>query len=133
MATLSIDPGPQRSGFVIVENGKVIEFGKIKLNEIKLLKEKHSIDTVLIEVTDWPVFNAGESYRDTCIVIGRIVEYYHKSALVVPVGRKAAKDHFKLKNDTEVIRFLKSQGIDFGKQKDKDHWHAYFIYHYNSL
>lgn len=126
MITLSIDPGPKLNGYVVIKDNNITQHGKVSLKELKALNYK--FDRVLIEITDFPIFNAGESYRDTCIVIGRLSEFF-KSTTVLYIGRKEAKDKFGLKNDTDVRRLLRANGIKL----TGDALHAYFIYHYYSL
>lgn len=125
MRVLCIDPGPKLSGYVIVDNDIITDFGKVNLNALKMLRGL--FDTIIIEVTDWPIANAGESYRDTCIVIGRLIEYYQNKSIILKLGRKATRNHFKLKNDSDVIRFLKSKGI---KKLVADSWQAYLLYYF---
>lgn len=122
--TLSIDPGPKESGYVVTDKGAIVEFGKAPLKEIKLLQSRFKIDRLLIEVTDWPIALAGESYRDTNIVIGRILEFF--KCIKIQIGRKEARDHFNLKNDAAVIKFFKAKGIKLRV----DAWQAYLIYYY---
>lgn len=124
MITLSIDPGPQLSGYVIVQDNIIIDHGKIDLKRLKQLGQK--FDRVLIEITDFPIQNAGESYRDTCIVIGRLTEHFNKLSIVIYIGRNEAKNYFGVKNDTGVRKLLRSKGIKLVN----DPLHAYFIYHY---
>lgn len=124
--TLAIDPGPKLSGFVVVDesNGTILKFGKISLKEIKLLQSEFKIDRLLIEITDFPIAMAGESFRDTNIIIGRIIEFY--KCACIQIGRKEAINYFKLKDDTGVRHYLKSLGVKL----KTDSWQAYLIYHY---
>ena len=126
MIVLAIDPGPLLSGYVVVEDNKVISFGKINLKQIKALPYK--FDTILIEVTDWPIQNAGESFRDTCIVAGRLIEYFSKTCVTLQLGRQHVRNTFNLKNDSEVVKYLKTKGLKLVK----DSWQAYLLYHFYS-
>jgi len=124
--TLAIDPGPKLSGFVLINesDNSIVKFGKISLKEIKLLQSQFKIDRLIIEITDFPIAMAGESFRDTNIIIGRIIEFYKCACILI--GRKEAVNYFKLKDDTGSRRYLKKLGI---KLKN-DSWQAYLIYHY---
>lgn len=122
--TLSIDPGPIASGYVVTDKGLIVEFGKASLKEIKLLQSRFKIDRLLIEVTDWPIPLAGESYRDTNIVIGRILEFF--KCICIQIGRREARNHFNLKNDAAVIKFFRQKGVKLRL----DSWQAYLIYYY---
>ena len=124
--TLAIDPGPKLSGFVLINESddSIVKFGKISLKEIKLLQSQFKIDRLIIEITDFPIAMAGESFRDTNIIIGRIIEFYKCACILI--GRKEAVNYFGLKNDKAVIAFLKSLGIKL----KTDAWQAYLIYQY---
>lgn len=124
MITLAIDPGPLKSGYVLIRNNNIIAFGKESLAEIKKIYLDNRPDRILIEITDWPVPLAGESYRDTNIVIGRMLEFFR--CICLTIGRAEARNHFHLKNDSDVIKFLRQQNIKL----KTDAWQAYLLYHY---
>lgn len=126
MITLCIDPAPSLSGFVVVDNGVIVSHGKTTLGQIKLLSKEYKIDRLLIEWTDFPIQNAGESFRDTNIIIGRIIEFYTKKCSVITIGRKEAMNKFGLKKDPDVLKFLKAKKIKLFK----DSWQAMLLYYY---
>ena len=87
---LGIDPGNEQSGYVVVDNYKVIDAGKIK-NEKLLVKIIHipafmrDVDAVCIELIQSYGSVAGRTLYDTCIWTGRFIQALAHAHLHVPI------------------------------------------------
>jgi hypothetical protein len=89
---LAIDPGPQQSGYAIVDqNYHATDFGKVPTEDL-LLKVGDSFDAVVIEMvshygTGMP---AGKEVFDTCVWIGRFLQHF--TVCRIPVQQMFRKD-----------------------------------------
>lgn len=89
---LAIDPGPQQSGYAIVDhNYHATDFGKVPTEDL-LLKVGDNFDTVVIEMvshygTGMP---AGKEVFDTCVWIGRFLQHF--TVCRIPVQRMLRRE-----------------------------------------
>lgn len=145
MKFLAIDPGSQHSGFVVfcTEQQKVITFGKLENN--KFIDEfpnqaKENKWVVLIEKPDYIATtsfvkngtrrsaSAGREVINAIFWAGRFNQAFNNS---ITYGRQQLKIAFSLKNDAEVIKFIKQH---YPQVKLKaDSWQAFLLIHaYNN-
>jgi hypothetical protein len=140
MKILSIDPGSTESGFVVFDNANstVVEFGKVKNAEIlrMLASKKLSMsnefgisdvspyDLVLIEKPDFLSLGSGSTVIEAIFWAGRFNQAFKGS---ITYGRQYLKKSYKLKNDSEVIAFIKKQYP--GIHLTKDSWQAMLLVH----
>lgn len=76
---IGIDPGPTESAFLILDNGNIVEFGKV-LNEDLLCKVRAlrgTATTVAIEGFQSFGMPVGKEVFETAYLIGRIIEALH--------------------------------------------------------
>ena len=147
MRIIGIDPGNVHSAYAVYdpEQNKIVEFGKIE-NEILLEKirnkELHQDgDVTVIEMIGHygTGMAAGRTVFDTCIMIGRIIEAYHKHnikthTLLRKTIATAVSGSPKAK-DGNVIQALKDRFGDRGTKAEPgffygvkaDVWQAFAV------
>jgi hypothetical protein len=128
MKILAIDPGTYLAGFVLYSThlDEVLEYGKIKNEEIinKFAKDKSLV--VLIEQPDYLVRRAGGEVIETIIWTGRFMQAFIANIPVL-YGRNFLKKKFKVKKDAEVIQFIKTRYP--GLKLRADAWQAFLLIH----
>lgn len=125
MKLLAIDPGSTNSGYVYFDRStyKVLEFGKISNNDtIKLIKKLNTI--TLIEKPDYISLGAGSEVIMTIFWAGR---FYQSASIAFEFGRQELKKQYGLKNDSEVIKFIKER---YEVKLSKDAWQAFLLLHH---
>lgn len=93
---LAIDPGPNQSGYVIFNGQKVIESGNVDNEEIfYLMDDLDLMDECAIEMIASYGLAVGKDVFNTCIWIGRFIQYHHQEYGLSPklVFRKDVKMH----------------------------------------
>lgn len=105
--SLSIDPGPKSCGIAadLVDHWYFNSEASLEL--IKTI----TTPLVLIEVFDWPIALASDPCWDTCIMVGRLVEYFTGKSTVILLGRKATTSQLPeglKKNDSGMIEYCKA-------------------------
>lgn len=129
---MAIDPGSQKSGFVVYSTNidDVIQYGKTDNNNlIKEFKDyvKKERVIVLVEKPDYIAGNgkqrAGKEVIDAIFWAGRFTEAF--SAFCY--GRNYLKNAWKLKNDKEVIAFIKTRYPHVKLKADS--WQAFLLVH----
>lgn len=109
---MAIDPGPSACGIFWERDSG--ETGYIKDATLKQIKELgFAYRTIIIEICDFPVMNAGPSFRDTNIMIGRLIEFFSNKCSIVRLGRKGFTDSLRplyTPDDSGVIKFCKNAG-----------------------
>ena len=76
MRILAIDPGPEKSAYVVIENGLPIEFAKLKNHELMIamkLGQKASCKVVIEMIASYGM-SVGAEVFETCVWIGRFIE-----------------------------------------------------------
>lgn len=77
MRILAIDPGPVKSGFVLYNGFKVIEAGHIDNNELFAYIDGLDLeDDCAIEMIASYGMAVGKDVFETCVWIGRYIEFY---------------------------------------------------------
>lgn len=93
---LAIDPGPVKSGYVLFNGQKVIGSG-IAINEeiFDLMHELDLMDDCAIEMIASYGMAVGKEVFETCIWIGRFIQFHHQEYGLSPklVYRKDVKMH----------------------------------------
>ena len=149
---LAIDPGPLYSGVVLMDTQtmKPILAGKVEnrkmLLNLELPEQKNELAVVIEMVSHYGTgMAAGESVFDTCVWIGRYLEYFYTRGIATDtIKRRDVKMHFcgnATARDSNVIqalidRFAKdvpNRGKGFKKQPGwfygfaADAWQAYAV------
>jgi len=126
---LAIDPGSKLSGYVIYckVTKDILDAGKIKNQELLIAAK---FDTVIIETFDYMVQNAGLEVVDALIWIGRFFQHHKQKSVTLLYGRKAVKDRFGVKKDTDTVKLLKGKYNQLVKVT-KDAWQALLLIHYH--
>jgi hypothetical protein len=126
MKFLSIDPGCNKSGFVVYCNtsNKVIRYGKVDNTEI--LKDLTISEgcIVLIEKPDFLTPKSGREVIDTIFWAGRYRQFFKGS---ITYGRQYLKKSFGVKKDAEVIKLIKKEYPHV--KLTKDSWQAFLLIH----
>jgi hypothetical protein len=125
---LAIDPGTYLAGYVLfcTKQDKVLDYGKIKNEEIINKFVKDQTLTVLIEQPDYLAKRAGGEVIETIIWTGRFMQAFLANIPIL-YGRNFLKKKFKLKKDAEVIQFIKAR-YPWLKLKS-DSWQAFLLIH----
>lgn len=149
---LAIDPGPVYSGVALIdtETMKPILVGKVENREmlvnLQIPKRKQELSVVIEMVSHYGTgMPAGESVFDTCVWIGRYLEYFYSKGIATDtIKRKEVKLHLcgcVTAKDSNVIqalidRFAKDTP-NYGKGRKKqpgwfygfkaDVWQAYAL------
>lgn len=132
MKILAIDPGSTKSGFVVFCNttNKIISYGKVDNCEIlkmALPDEKSgffSQDITLIEKPDFLSYGAGDTVIEAIFWAGRFRQAFKGS---ITFGRNFLKKSYEVKNDAEVIKFIRTNYP--GIKLKADSWQAFLLIH----
>lgn len=95
LRVLAIDPGPEQSGFVVLNNGRV-ELSGCEPNDAILLRIGDGLwdyDVLAIEMIASYGMAVGKDVFETCVWIGRFVQQWRNDANVRLVTRKEIKSH----------------------------------------
>lgn len=104
MNILCIDPGPEQSGFVVLEGGRVAHSDTAPndsvLEEVVADVGCHPCDVLVIEMVASYGMAVGKTVFDTCVWIGRFIEawdgpyelVYRKDVKMALCGNMRAKD-----------------------------------------
>ena len=99
MKILAIDPGNTESAYVLMDNYKPIEFGKIPNNEMLDICDRYEYQKAVIEMIASYGMSVGKEVFETCVWIGRFsqittdFEYiYRKDVKMNLCGQTRAKD-----------------------------------------
>lgn len=129
MILLAIDPGSQKSGFVVYDTIKddVIEFGKEDNNKFisrypELAKQQKML--VLIERPDFASNGIGREVLDMAIWCGRFIQAFPNN---VTYGRKFLKTELGFKNDSQIVKAIKLRY--FHVKLKADSWQAFIMIH----
>lgn len=127
----SIDPGPQKSGFLIYDSDNKIITNAGKFSNNYLLKSKTFFSTTLVEVPDFCSSGVGISIIDTAIQAGIFIQYFKQFSLsVIQIGRKASLSFLEASNDaTARKRLLEIYGKAFCKPISRDAWASLTVLH----
>lgn len=156
MTILAIDPGNIDSAFTIWNGENIMEFGKVKNEELLcLIKNKsYPFDEVAIEMIASYGMPVGREVFDTCVWIGRFIqESKNINIMITQIYRKDIKVHIcnstKAK-DSNVIQSLvdrfantnkygkygkgtvKNKGFFFGFSEDIWQAFAVAVYHFDN-
>ena len=71
MNIITIDPGNVSSGYAIERNGKLVEYGKIKNNELEQIIKENKFDVAAIEMIVSYGMSIGKTTIDTIYFIGK--------------------------------------------------------------
>lgn len=125
MKILSIDPGTFESAYCIFNGNNVLEFGKVKNEDLITLLTENSLDydKVSIEMIKSYGTLIGDSVLETCVFIGRLYQViYSENIKPILIHRKAVVTHLcgtpKAK-DSNVIQALIDKFDPYTSNKGK--------------
>lgn len=76
MKILAIDPGNERSAYVVYETGKILQFASTSNKVILELMKIIEADELAIEMIASYGMSVGKSIFDTCVWVGRFVQQW---------------------------------------------------------
>ena len=78
---LAIDPGPTESAYVVFEDGRVKEFGKVSTDEMLEIVHRWRHWPMAVEMIASYGMPVGAEVFETCVVIGRIWQAYGREPI----------------------------------------------------
>lgn len=93
MLILAIDPGTEQSGWVLYNDGRVMDSGVDPNNYIIEMINADAFDHLAIEMIASYGMAVGREVFETCVWIGRFIETFHTPDAVKLVYRRDVKLH----------------------------------------
>ena len=116
---IGIDPGNTQSGYVIVQDGKIVESGVEANHEILLLVQANQDATFAIEWIQAMGMAVGKEVFETCLWAGRFAQAANGLVRLIPRGRiKMHHCGSARAKDGNIVQSLKDKYGDKGTKKE---------------